>query len=104
MIVEVYKGLKIRAVKGKGSRWGYTRIVLNRVDQGHYLGDEATAIGNVKATIDHAETVGVAEARYSAEWYAPGTYDLCPEGHVTPIGSECGHDWCASQNSTKDRR
>jgi hypothetical protein len=99
VIVETYKGRKIRAVKGKDRWWGSTRIVLNGVDQGHYDGDEAKAVASVKRTIDAAESVGVTEARYGAEWYAPGTYDLCPVGHETPIGGECGHHWCVSRKA-----
>lgn len=101
MIVETYKGCKIRAVKGKGWEWGRTRIVLNGVEQGTYEGDEAKAINSVKATIDHAEKTGPAEARYGAEWYAPGTYTLCPEGHVTAIGGVCGHHWCVAQREAE---
>ena len=104
MIVETYKGCKIRVVKGKGSRWGYIRIVLNGVDKGYYLDSDTGAIQSIKATIDYAEEIGTADARFGPEWYAPGTYDLCPEGHVTPVGGACGHPWCVAQRSTKDRR
>lgn len=96
MIVETYKGRKIRAVKGKGWEWGRTRIVLNGVDKGHYEGDERTVLASIKATIDDAESTGVAEARFGPEWFAPGTYALCPEGHEMPIGGVCGHRWCAA--------
>lgn len=99
MIVEKYKGCKIRAVKGKGWEWGRTHVVLNGVKQGTYEGNEATAIDSVKRTIDHAEQTGPGEARYGAEWYTPGTYALCPEGHVTAIGGQCGHHWCAKHRN-----
>jgi hypothetical protein len=96
VITETYKGCRIRAVKGKGWEWGRTRVVLNGVDKGHYGGDEPTVVASIKATIDDAERMGVAEARFGPEWFAPGTYDLCPEGHEMPIGGQCGHHWCAA--------
>lgn len=95
MIVETYKGCKIRAVKGKGYDWGKTHIVLNGVEQGAQMGDPEKVIASIKATIDYAEQTGPAEARFSPEWYTPGTYEMC-DGHVKPIGGPCGHTWCVN--------
>lgn len=94
MIVETYQGCKIRAVKGKGWDWGRTHITLNDVRQGTFEGDEARAIASVKASIDHANQTGPAQARYGAEWYTPGTYEIGACGHPRPVGGTCGHHYC----------
>lgn len=94
---ETYKGRKIKVVAGRGADWGYTRLTLNGVDMGKSLGNEEAALTSTRSYIDHADEVGVSSARYGAEWYAPGTFELCDEGHATEIGGECGHMWCVEQ-------
>lgn len=96
---ETYKGRKIKAVAGRGADWGYTRITLNGVDMGKSLGNEDEALTSTRSYIDHADEVGVSSARYGAEWYAPGTFELCDEGHAKEIGGECGHTWCVEQRA-----
>jgi hypothetical protein len=32
--------------------------------------------------------------RWSAHWYAPGTYTLCGEGHPVALGGRCRHPYC----------
>ncbi|MEU1200175.1 hypothetical protein ABZ446_28675 [Streptomyces sp. NPDC005813] len=91
---ETYKGRKIKVVAGRGAEWGYTRVTLNGVDMGKSLGNEDEALTSTRSYIDHADEVGVSSARYGAEWYAPGSYELCEHGHVMPIGGECGHQYC----------
>lgn len=98
---ETYKGRKLKVVKGRGMDWGYSRVTLNSVDLGKYMGDEETALRSVRSYIDHAEEVGVSSARYGAEWYAPGTFELCDGGHAKEIGGECGHDWCIKQRQAQ---
>jgi hypothetical protein len=94
---ETYKGRNIKVVKGRGADLGHTRIVLNGVEMGSWLGDEDEALRSTRGTIDHADEVGAGSGRYGAEWYAPGTYELCDEGHPKEIGGECGHHWCVAQ-------
>lgn len=96
---ETYKGRKIKVVAGKGADWGYTRVTLNGVDMGKSMGTEDHALTQTRGYIDHADEVGVSSARYGSEWYAPGTYELCGEGHAKEIGGECGHSWCTKQRS-----
>jgi len=98
VIRETYKGCKIRATTGR--EYYSTRIVLNGVAQGDHVGDPEKVVAYIKATIDYAEQTGPAQARFGPEWYTPGTYELCPEGHVMPIGGECGHHWCAAQRTS----
>lgn len=94
---ETYKGRKIKVVAGRGADWGYTRITLNGVDMGKWMQSEDEALRSTRGTIDHADEVGVNGDRYGAEWYAPGTFELCDEGHVKEIGGECLHSWCVGQ-------
>lgn len=103
---ETYKGRKLKVVKGRGHDWGYSRVTLNGVDLGKYLGNEDTVFTSISSYIDHADEVGVSSARYGAEWYAPGTYELCDGGHAKPVNGECGHSWCVEQrakNPSDDR-
>ncbi|MEU1074353.1 MULTISPECIES: hypothetical protein [unclassified Streptomyces] len=99
MKTETYKGRTIKVVAGRGANWGYTRITLNGVDMGTWMQSENEALRSTRGTIDHADEVGVSSARYGAEWYAPGTYELCDEGHAKEIGGECGHSWCAERRA-----
>ena len=91
---ETYKGRKLKVVKTRGADWGYARLTVNGVDMGRYLGDEDNALRSAKGTIDHADEVGVGSARYADHWYAPGTYELCENGHAQEIGGLCGHSYC----------
>ncbi len=101
MIRETYKGRKLKVVKTRGADWGYARLTVNGVDQGKYLGDEANALRSAKGTIDHADEVGVGSARYADHWYAPGTYELCDNGHAQEIGGLCGHSFCIERRPTE---
>lgn len=96
---ETYKDRKIKVVKGRDADWGYTRVTLNGVDMGKWMGDEDAALRSIRGTIDHADEVGVSSGRYGADWYAPGTYELCEHDHAKPIGGECGHHYCAEQRA-----
>ncbi|MFE0326273.1 hypothetical protein ACFW08_05590 [Streptomyces sp. NPDC058960] len=96
---ETYKGRKIKVVAGRGADWGYTRITVNGVDKGKWMQSEDEALRSTRGTIDHADEVGIDGDRYGAEWYAPGTFELCDEGHPKEIGGECLHSWCVRQHA-----
>ncbi|MEU3986136.1 hypothetical protein AB0F77_39775 [Streptomyces sp. NPDC026672] len=96
---ETYKGRKIKVVAGKGRNWGTTRQFVNGVDLGPFQGDEDAALRSLRGDIDFADSVGPASGRCNPEWFAPGTYELCDEGHATEIGGECGHHYCAEKRS-----
>ncbi|MFF1684454.1 MULTISPECIES: hypothetical protein [unclassified Streptomyces] len=96
---ETYKGRKIKVVAGRGADCGYTRVTLNGVDMGKWMQSEDEALRSTRGTIDHADEVGVSSGRYGAEHYAPGTYELCDEGHAKEIDGECGHTWCVEQRA-----
>jgi len=98
MIRETYQGCKIKVVKGR--EFGWARVIVNGVDQGDHIESQEKALESAKGTIDYALRVGVGSGRFPACWYAPGTYELCAEGHAKPIGGECGHHWCVRLRQT----
>lgn len=104
MKTETYKGRKLKVVAGRGRDFGRTRAVINGAEQGTHLGDEEAALKWLRGGVDHADEVGVASGRYGPHWYAPGTYELCDEGHAKPLGGLCGHDWCVKQRTPVDTR
>lgn len=97
MRTETYKGRRLKVVAGRGRDFGSVRSYVNGEEQYRHMGDEDGALRSLRGTIDHADEVGVESGRYGAHWYAPGTFEMCPEGHPRPIGGECGHDWCVEQ-------
>ena len=72
MMTETYRGVKLKAVKGKGADWGYVKVWVGGVPQGKELGmDEAKALQHQHGYIDHAIATADEEQRYSPEWYPP---------------------------------
>lgn len=104
MKTETYKGRKLKVVKGRGRDFGYTRSFVNGAEQYPHQGDEDGALCSLRGTIDHADEVGVSSGRYGPHWYAPGTYELCDNGHARPLDGPCGHDYCVRQRATVDAR
>lgn len=94
MITETYKGRKIRIVKGRGRDFGYSRVTLNGTELGKWLGDEARVLQSLHGYIDVTDRTGINGDKYGAEWYAPGTFELCENGHPKEIGGECLHSYC----------
>nr|WSW58446.1 hypothetical protein OG513_07555 [Streptomyces sp. NBC_00998] len=99
MKTETYKGRKLKVVKGTGRDWGRTRQYVNGVDQGAWQGDEDAALRQLRGDVDFAESVGPGSGRCAPEWFAPGTFELCEEGHAKEIGGLCGHHWCVEQRT-----
>jgi hypothetical protein len=97
VITETYKGRKIKVAKGR--EYGYSRVTLNGVSLGDYLGTQEKALASVEGTVDHADEVGLGSGRYGAEWYTSGTYELCRNGHAMPVGGECGHEYCVRRRT-----
>lgn len=94
MITETYKGRKIRIVKGRGNDFGYSRVTLNGTELGKWLGDEARVLQSLHGYIDVADRTGINGDKYGVEWYAPGTFEVCENGHPKEIGGECLHSYC----------
>ncbi|MGY5634217.1 hypothetical protein ACW7N6_38400 [Streptomyces sp. UC1A3] len=104
MKTETYKGRTLKVIRSRGRESGFTRVFVNGEPQGSYLGSEERALRSLRGTVDHADEVGVGSGRYAPHWYAPGTYELCPEGHAKPLDGPCGHPWCMEQREAVDAR
>lgn len=97
---ETYKGRKIKVVAGRGADHGYTRITLNGVDMGKWMQSEDEALRSTRGTIDHADETGLSSGRYGAEWFVPGSFELCDVCEGTKeIGGECGHAYCVRERA-----
>lgn len=94
MIRETYKGRKLTARKGR--EWGSVAVTCNGVPVATPSGrDLGKALDYVKATIDFCDREPVNGDRWGPEWYAPGTFEMCPEGiHPQVIGGPCEHSTC----------
>jgi hypothetical protein len=99
MKTETYKGRKLKVVKARGADFGYTRVTLNGTDMGKHLGTEEDALKWLRNSIDFTDVEGPSSGRFGSEWFAPGTFELCDEGHPMEIGGECGHHWCVEQRA-----
>lgn len=96
MITETYRGRKLQARKGK--QWGTAEVACNGVPVAWpTTRDMQGALDSAKATIDFIDRdPSVDGGRWGAEWYAPRTYEMCPEGlHPQDIGGKCRHFTCA---------
>ena len=95
MIRETYKGRKLTARKGR--EYG-TAVVTCGGEPVSWpvTTDLAKALADVRAWIDFVDRdPSVDGDRWAAHWYAPGTYEMCPEGiHPQDIGGQCRHFTC----------
>jgi hypothetical protein len=56
---------------------------------------EAAAIVEIERMIDHVNSTRVDGDRWPANFYIPGTYEMCPEGiHPQELGGTCTHSTC----------
>jgi hypothetical protein len=96
MITETYKGRKIRIVKGTGPKWGYAKLTLNGSDQGYSMGSPESLLLSTRSWINFIDQDPVPDGnRWAAHWYAPGTFEMCPEGtHPMAVGGPCRHSYC----------
>lgn len=95
MIRETHKGRKIQISKGRS--WGYAAVKLNGVNLGDHIGTEAAALAWVVGQIDSIDQEPVNGERWGAEWYAPGTFEVCENGHPRGVEQPCEHFYCKRQ-------
>jgi hypothetical protein len=100
MKTETYAGRKIsaRLLKG-GMDFGRIEIKLNGVVFRRPLGfDEDKAIGDLKRELAQVDEWtaghGVDGDRWTADYFVPGTFEMCSIGHPRDIGGACKHTWC----------
>jgi hypothetical protein len=100
MVTETYRGRTLKARKGR--EWGTVLVTCNGADVGSPTGtDLSKALDGAKAWIDLIDREPVNGDRWSAHWYAPGTYEMCPEGiHPQTVGGLCQHVTCVAKRAT----
>ena len=99
MITETYRGRKLKA--RKGAEWGTVVVTCNGEPVSWPMGtDPARALAPVKAQIDGIDLEPVNGDRWGAHWYAPGSYEMCPEGiHPQETGGQCQHSTCVAKRA-----
>ncbi|MCY0926275.1 hypothetical protein OTB20_08650 [Streptomyces sp. H27-H1] len=98
MKTETYKGRTLKTTKGR--EYGYVQHSVNGVSLGRHLGNEESALDYMRRSIDFIDQEPVNGDRWAAEWYAPGTFEMCDEGHAKEIGKACRHSWCVEQRAS----
>jgi hypothetical protein len=94
VIRETYKGRRL--VARTGQQHGRVDVTCNGELAHWQTGrDLAAALVPVRAQIDAIDAEPVNGDKWGAHWYAPGTYEMCPEGiHPQAIGGQCQHFTC----------
>jgi hypothetical protein len=97
VIRETYKGRVLLVTKGRER--GTLVCTVNGYTLDRPAGrDEGRAMASLRSWIDLVDRDEVVDGgRWAAEMYAPGTYQLCPEGHPVAIGGLCRHSYCTAR-------
>jgi hypothetical protein len=101
MLRETYKGRKLMVKKGR--EWGTMVGFVNGQSAVSSYGSgpkgERKALDSMRATIDFIDRdPSVDGGRWGHYWYAPDTYEICPEGHAKDKGGACRHDYCMRES------
>ena len=91
MIRETYKGRKLKVVKGADC--GLVGSINGQPMPTRYGVPEQEIIEQFHRDIDLVDRTPI-NGGYGAYMYAPGTYELCEEGHPKVIGEQCRHSYC----------
>jgi len=98
VITDVHKGRTIKVTKGREP--GTLRVTVNGIPVAcsRISSDQQAALEDAKNTIDFIDRDPVVDGdRWNACWYAPGTYELCPEGHPVALAGKCRHSYCVTR-------
>lgn len=93
MKTETYKGRKLRVTRDR--RTLQVNTFVNGVSRGSWIGTEDGELNSLRRTIDVVDSEPINGNRWTAEWYVPGTFGVCDNGHPRTIGAECQHSFCA---------
>lgn len=102
MTRETYKGRKLTVRKGR--EYGTTVVTCN----GEHFAtpstyDQAAALEYARRTIDYVDSEPVNGDKWPANYYAPGTYEMCPEDiHPQAIGGPCLHTTCIRKRQASE--
>ena len=92
MTLETYKGRKLKVVKAAGG--GLVGSVNGQPMPARYGVPAQEIIAQFRSDIDHVDQAPVDGGRWGAYMYAPGTYELCGNGHPRTPGEPCKHPYC----------
>lgn len=103
MKTETYKGRKLKVRIGRGQDIGKLFITVNGHTWTSYGHDEERALAQLCRNIDFIDQDPVVDGgRWSAYWYAPGTYKMCSEDlHPVALNGECRHFTCVRKREDK---
>lgn len=93
MIRTTYRGREIKVLAARGKPH-HRKMVINGHTVHHgWQGDDIQAVNWFKNVIDRLDAAGPGvpsiEPPYARHWWEPGTFDVNPNGHVTPPGGIC---------------
>lgn len=92
MTRETYKGRKLNVQKDGGG--GLVGFINGQPMPARYGVSGQAVVGQLRRDIDLVDQAPVDGSRWGAYMYAPGTYELCGNGHPKAKGSACRHPSC----------
>jgi hypothetical protein len=95
MIQETYKGRRLKVTRNRDTG-GLIGSINGQPMPARYGVSEREIIEQFHRDIDHVDQAPVDGGRWGAYLYAPGTYELCDNGHPKTIGGPCRHPSCQS--------
>lgn len=105
MIRTTYRGRAIKVLAARGKPH-HRKMVINEHTVNHaWQGDDQQCLDWFKLVIDRMDAAGGPAAAtghllYERHWWEPGTFDVNPNGHVTPPGSVCVCPQCVIDDPT----
>lgn len=91
MTRETYKGRKLTVKKDRNG--GLVGSINGQPMPTRYGVSGQAVIEQFRRDIDYVEALPM-DGRCGAYMYAPGTYELCGNGHAKAPGEPCGHSYC----------
>jgi hypothetical protein len=91
MTRETYKGRKLKVVKGEHG--GLVGSINGQPMPTEYGVTAEKIIAQFHRDIDLVDERPI-DGGSGEYMYAPGTYELCAEGHAKAIGGACRHSYC----------
>jgi hypothetical protein len=96
---ETYKGRKLKVIGGRGRDRGYVLTYVNGVVFSKSCESQDSALRILRSYVDAVDAKPIDGSKWAHHWYAPGTYELCQDGHPREIGGECRHPCCADERA-----
>jgi hypothetical protein len=99
MIRETYRGHKLTVARGGTGGCGMVGSINGQPMPARYGVPEQEVIAQLRRDIDFVDQDPVIDGgRWGAYMYAPGTYELCENGHPRTSGGPCRHSYCQERD------